>query len=39
MAIDGLSHDPDEIPEPDSVRPADKPPGKPSQDRASEKAD
>jgi len=34
MAIDGLSHDPDEIPKP--VRPADNPPARPSLDRAPE---
>jgi hypothetical protein len=39
MAIDGLSHDPDEIPEPDPVRPADKPRARPSPDRDPGKAD
>ncbi|MGH3246230.1 MAG: hypothetical protein ACRDOI_08470 [Trebonia sp.] len=33
MAIDGVSHDPDEIPESDPVRPVGKPRGRPSPDR------
>jgi hypothetical protein len=39
MAIDGLSHDPDEIPEPDPALPADKPQARPSPDRDPGRAD
>jgi predicted RNase H-like nuclease (RuvC/YqgF family) len=39
MAIESMSYGPNEVPEPDPARPADKPPGRPSPDQDPEKAD